>query len=1013
VRQMRACGFLCLSIVLAAVGCSGDAVCKGAACRGTPDGGRTSFESDVPVRPSSQPVFEVPLGAGPVRPSSGVSEKDGGDAADRLIRGADITQLQGDTLYVLSRTAGLAAIDVNDPSALKLLGRYRGPPAEPFEMYVTQGVVLVLFSNWGHYVVDDDGRHAWVSSSKLVALDATDPANIQELGSLIIAGTISDSHIVGDILYVVSQQDGKCVGCVENKRVTSIVSVRVSDPRKLTKIDELDFEDGDVRWGPRSVTLTQQRMYVAGPEETDASSPEHSTVQVIDISDAAGDLREGARVRVEGQVNSHWQMDEYQGVLRVISQPGQSRGVGPNLETVVVQTFRVSSSAELVALGRIDIQLPMARSVRAVRLDGPRGYISSAEPNPLLTLDLSDPEHPRQAGQVPLPGFSAYLEPRGERLLSVGYDYSNMNATNVVALLNVKDLAAPKLLSAVHFPGEVPSTRDGLHKAVRVLGDAGLIAVPFSRARSDASLGACQRYYPTMSAGVQLIDMEGEELEARGVAPSDDDVRRALLLHDKLLIVSDARLQLFDTVRRDQLQPLSQVVLSRSVVRALALDNGVVARFGPDSVESVSASAAEDPLERLAEVDVKALAIGDSGACAGSFEVRERFARGTQLELVYRAWDPENGGLLGLLVIDLSTPDAPTLLSNAQWPQGVEAWLPRPSSFYNGGAYGAAPAVVRTAHSISMLEYLNPSDVHGGKLQLRVFDMRDAKHVEMSVLPVADSAIDSYAGLFAVGEVVMSSHFVRSSTDAARARFFVDRFDLSDPKAPRRLDSINVPGALLSFDAASRRAITSEHVRVKVSDVAPQACFSRFAAATWERRVDNAGECVGYPQRLHLVRLDAERGVANLEDSHLLEERELVYSSSAGERMLFATLGQSFPFAGLFDVACSGRCGGKAASASSELLVLSGFDAGKLSVARSEVEDLMDITGAPRVYANGSWALLVGSFDAASVDASEPQRPAIRKRVPLAGYPLSVDTHRDAAYLALGVHGVRSIDLTR
>jgi len=45
-------------------------------------------------------------------------------------------------------------------------------------------------------------------------------------------------------------------------------------------------------------------------------------------------------------------------------------------------------------------------------------------------------------------------------------------------------------------------------------------------------------------------------------------------------------------------------------------------------------------------------------------------------------------------------------------------------------------------------------------------------------------------------------------------------------------------------------------------------------------------------------------------------------------------------------------------------------------------------------------------------DASDARQPAVRTRVPLEAYTLSVDVHPGAAYLALGGHGLRAIDLT-
>ncbi len=50
---------------------------------------------------------------------------------------------------------------------------------------------------------------------------------------------------------------------------------------------------------------------------------------------------EGDEVAIAGPIESRWQIDEFEGTLRVISQPG---GWG-NGGSPVVQTFQVASSA--------------------------------------------------------------------------------------------------------------------------------------------------------------------------------------------------------------------------------------------------------------------------------------------------------------------------------------------------------------------------------------------------------------------------------------------------------------------------------------------------------------------------------------------------------------------------------------------------------------------------------------------------------------------------------------------
>jgi hypothetical protein len=183
------------------------------------------------------------------------------------------------------------------------------------------------------------------------------------------------------------------------------------------------------------------------------------------------------------------------------------------------------------------------------------------------------------------------------------------------------------------------------------------------------------------------------------------------------------------------------------------------------------------------------------------------------------------------------------------------------------------------------------------------------------------------------------------------------------------------------------------------------------------------GPCIGYLQRLHLVHVSGDR--ATLEDTFELGEREQAYSSSLGDGVLFATVSQSYSYgrgypvgAVAVDGPCLGRCGGSSSAPDpAKLLVLSGFEDGKLTEGRIDVEATNDANrwwgfwGTPPVYAYGKRALLVGQGDLAIIDASSPSAPAIAERIPLIGPAQSVDIRDKSVLITLGAQGVQWIAL--
>jgi uncharacterized secreted protein with C-terminal beta-propeller domain len=1030
-----------------------------------------SFESDLPTSSESGKGGGANAGAKPASAdASDSTSSTGSDDAQRAIVEADIIQVDGDRLYALSRVAGLTVIDMHDPAQLSILGRYRELNGTPFEMYLRDGVVLAMYSSWGQYVKQTDGNYSWVQTSKIVALDVANPALIGLVGSFDLAGDVSDSRIVGDVMYVVGYQNGSCWGCTQNKPQTTIVSLDVKDARAVHKVDELAYGDANnsYGWNKRSVTVTTERMYVAGPEYGQ-SMPTGSTIQVVDISNPSGDLVEGASILAAGQISSRWQMDEYQGVLRVISQPPSWwTGTGQNTQKPTVQTFKVVSSQSLTALGSTPLVIPANEQLNTVRFDGARGYaITSERRDPLFTIDLTDPAHPRQAGEVQVPGWIYHLEPRGNRLIGLGYDQGNKDGAITVSIFDVTDLSAPALIDRVNFGGDwatLPEDQDRIHKAFRILPELNLVLVPFS-GWSYAKQGPyC---YSAYRSGVQLVDMVGDDLTLRGAVPSRGEARRAFVHGSNLLTVSDEAVDSYDFSNRDQPATLGRLTIARNVSHALPLENQTVARINEDwyngqnsTIDIVALADVDHPERSLGEVSLSDLLATGTG-CNTYAWIDAAFARGNQINVSYQRWDyggaDANDGkqqetqVHGVLTIDANDPGKPVVLSKLEErvaSDGGNYWY----QFYNYYQYGYGSAqhnAVRTDNAIVFQEQRwvqSTGPVSSYELRLRIVDLTDPAHPSQTVLSMPKA--DGYSGLVVDGANVMLSHF--DETKDERARFYVDRIDLSQPTQPKVASKVSVPGSLLHYDRSHERMLTSELVRTVVDDVTSDVCYARFSFADFEQTTDDAGmgayvtgapraggpvddagvpvpqqlpvgKCTGYAQKLHLVHF-VDGGAAR-DDTYALGEDERLTSSDLGDGRVTAIVSHGYGgwYYGGVGIADCFDCGGGyyygygVTTRPVDLLTLGGFDTGHFSPGRLTVQNIQDpwwgFWGAPAVYAFGSRALVRGQTDAVVVDTTNPAAPTLARKVPLYGSPQDLHASGNLVLLSLGLNGVQRIDL--
>jgi hypothetical protein len=974
---------------------------------------------------SDSPNGQAPRGgqnsAGGGGGGSGAPQDEGDDGADRAILEADIVQVQGDTLFALSQYAGLSVIDLSDPAHLRLRGRYE-MTGMPFEMYVRDNVVYAMFSSFGHYAQDDAGGYRWVQSSHVAALDASDPARIALAGEFDLPGELSDSRIVGDVLYAVTYESNGCWQCDASPN-TSVTSLAIGDLKNVRVVDRLRYAspNNSYGWGRRSVTVTPRRMYVAGVEWANGGDGPwdagHSTIQVVDIADPGGKLVEGAKVEAFGQIDSRWQMDEHEGVLRVVSQPGVwATDMPPHL-----QTFRVDSSQSLVPLATKPMVLPRPESLRSVRFDGARGFAITAEQtDPLFALDFSDPADPKQLGELEIPGWVYHMEVRGDRVYALGFDNQAEGGALNVSLFDVADMTAPKLLKRVNFGGnwgQFAEDQDRVHKAFTLLPEQGLALVPFSGFTYDAP-GPCS--YGKYQSGIQLIDFTADDLTLRGVAPQKGAARRAFLHQGSLYAVSDDAVRSFGIADRNQPVRLGELALSQKVSRTALVGDKLV-RFSNDwwtqeaRLEVVPASA-PDATSPLGSLDLAALEEPGQGSCyPGAFAYgSDLFTNG---DFVYLTWGEgsygyyEGGGQTPrqhVVVISLADPARPAVVGRGAFDIGDQL-----GGYYN---YGTGPsALIQSGARVvalgSTLAFQTTTYLQGDGASLRA----KLTLVDLSnpAAPRLGGSIElaqggSFTNLVAQGTTLLASHAEPVAGQPGKVRFFVDRVDASDPDAPRKLAPVNTPGSLLVTETG--RLVTVDYKRVSAPAASSQDCYEGSHDFTYYDYDNNA--CVRVERTFRLLSIQNDRATALA--AVAFPTSGSVTGVFVGDDRVFATVGPNY-----YGYGYGYGYGSPGASRENlGIFTLGGFrpDAGGFRGTLTPVSSPNPWWWSMHGRAVSGQRLFVTDYAAephiAVFDATNLDAPSFTEKAKLRGYLNDLAIVGDSAICSLGQFGVQSVPLT-
>lgn len=385
------------------------------------------------------------------------------EVTDNQVNGvteADIFKRSDKYVYYL-RGVELSVYSIAQADS-QLIGSYSIPQEEyayinSTEMYLSADCSIITILAQGYH-------KAHGALTQIINLDVTDPANIAQIGSVYFVGSYLSSRVVdGDLLlsynysvdldavdfddpatFVPQYGTLSRMSCIN---ADDIVCPEDVSSARYTVVCKLDGESLDMLGTTALLGYSQElyvsqdaiyatRSYTERNQKTFDNQYRQSTMtEITGISYSGDTLEVIGTICLAGSVKNQYSLDQFEGVLRVVT----STTVSYFKETVYGETVSVTSSVaeRNVNLYCIDLEnwqiaaeviafAPEGEDAQSVRFDGTNAYVCTAEvitlTDPVYFFDLSDLNNITWTDTGTIDGYSTSLIELGDGyLLGVGY----------------------------------------------------------------------------------------------------------------------------------------------------------------------------------------------------------------------------------------------------------------------------------------------------------------------------------------------------------------------------------------------------------------------------------------------------------------------------------------------------------------------------------------------------------------------------------------------------------------
>jgi inhibitor of cysteine peptidase len=378
---------------------------------------------------------------------------------------ADIVKTDGNYLYVATNNNYQSAsqnnvyivkADTQDPRVIAKINLGNNTYVAGLFLSKDSSKLLVIGSQYQFYAYDDAARaqdvliYPYYSSVNtfLTVYDVSEKAMPVLARNVTLSGSYFNSRMIGNYVYAVVSQPTSLVNndvvlpqVYENTKASQIEPTRIyyADTADtyftFTTFIGLNIMDDAqeptnmtvMMGGTSTMYVSMNNIYVTYP--TWSEQGQYTSIYRVHVN--GSELTFEAKGNVLGYVLNQYSMDEYNGYLRLATTSQKNQTQQNNVYVL---------NTDLNVTGKLE-NLATDERIYSARFMGDKCYlVTFRQVDPFFVLDMSNPEKPKVAGELKIPGYSSYLHLYDENhVIGLGKEGSNVK----LSLFDVSNVNAP------------------------------------------------------------------------------------------------------------------------------------------------------------------------------------------------------------------------------------------------------------------------------------------------------------------------------------------------------------------------------------------------------------------------------------------------------------------------------------------------------------------------------------------------------------------------------------------